>query len=92
MPAARGSGVMESLRVPTPERIVDLAAISGVAPGELAQPPAIREQSLKEHLDNSLMLVQKAAEISLKAYREDLSLKETALELSYLTAEQFGDW
>ena len=75
--------------------------VTGVGRGALAPPPAIREQSLKEHLDNSLMLVialnpnigyEKAAEISLKAYREDLSLKETALELSYLTAEQFGDW
>src|SRR5512132_226601 len=31
--------------VPTPERTVDPTAISGGAPGELAQPPAIREQS-----------------------------------------------
>ena len=30
-----------------------------------------------------------AAQISLKAYREDLSLKEAALELGYLMAEQF---
>ncbi|MGE5780264.1 MAG: hypothetical protein ACM30D_13290 [Hyphomicrobiales bacterium] len=28
----------------------------------------------------------------MKAYREDLSLKEAALKLGYLTAEQFEDW
>jgi fumarate hydratase class II len=35
---------------------------------------------------------EKAVEISLKAYREDLSLKEAALKLGYLTAEQFDNW
>lgn len=59
------------------------------------------EKRIKEHLDNSLMLVtalnphvgyEKAAQISLKAYREDISLKESALKLGYLTAEQFDDW
>jgi fumarate hydratase class II len=56
---------------------------------------------IKQHLDNSLMLVtalnphigyEKAAQISLLAYREDLSLKEAALKLGYLTAEQFDQW
>jgi fumarate hydratase, class II len=28
----------------------------------------------------------------LQAYREDLSLKEAALKLGYLTAEQFDKW
>ena len=56
---------------------------------------------IKEHLDNSLMLVtalnphigyEKAAQISLLAYHEGLSLKEAALKLGYLTAEQFDQW
>ena len=56
---------------------------------------------IKQHLDNSLMLVtalnphigyEKAAQISLLAYREDLSLKEAALKLGFLTAEQFDQW
>jgi fumarate hydratase, class II len=56
---------------------------------------------IKQHLDNSLMLVtalnphigyEKAAQISLLAYREDLSLKDAALKLGYLTAEQFDRW
>jgi fumarate hydratase class II len=54
-----------------------------------------------EHLENSLMLVtalnphigyEKSAKISLKAYREDLTLREAALDLGYLTAEQFAEW
>jgi fumarate hydratase class II len=56
---------------------------------------------IRQHLDNSLMLVtalnphigyEKAAQISLLAYREDLSLKDAALKLGYLTAEQFDQW
>jgi len=56
---------------------------------------------IKEHLDNSLMLVtalnphigyEKAAKISLTAYHEDLSLREAALKLGVLTAEQFDSW
>ena len=35
---------------------------------------------------------EKAAQISLKAYREDISLRQAALELGYLTAEQFDQW
>jgi len=35
---------------------------------------------------------EKAAQISLKAYREDLTLKDAALKLGYLTTEQFEDW
>jgi fumarate hydratase, class II len=59
------------------------------------------EKRIKQHLDNSLMLVtalnphigyEKAAQISLLAYREDLSLKEAALKLGFLTAEQFDQW
>jgi fumarate hydratase class II len=59
------------------------------------------EKRIKEHLDNSLMLVtalnphigyEKAAQISLKAYHEGTSLKQAALELGYVTAEQFDQW
>ena len=56
---------------------------------------------IKEHLDNSLMLVtalnphigyEKAAKISLTAYHEDLSLRDAALKLGFLTGEQFDSW
>lgn len=56
---------------------------------------------IQEHLDNSLMLVaalnprigyKTAAQISLLAYREDLSLKDAVLKLGFLTAEQFDKW
>jgi len=59
------------------------------------------EQRIREHLDNSLMLVtaltphigyEKASQISLKAYRDGLSLREAAQQLGYLTAEQFDQW
>jgi len=59
------------------------------------------EKRIREHLENSLMLVtaltphigyEKAAQISLKAYREDLSLREAALKLGFLTSEQFDEW
>jgi fumarate hydratase, class II len=59
------------------------------------------EKRIQEHLDNSLMLVtalnphigyEKAAKISLTAYRQDLSLREAALSLGYLTEEQFDAW
>ena len=59
------------------------------------------DKRIKQHLDNSLMLVtalnphigyEKAAQISLLAYHEDISLKEAALRLGFLTAEQFDRW
>ena len=59
------------------------------------------EKRIREHLDNSLMLVtalnphigyEKAAQISLKAYREDLTLRDAALKLGFLTPEQFNEW
>jgi len=59
------------------------------------------EKRIREHLDNSLMLVtalnphigyEKSAQISLKAYREELTLREAALGLGFLTAEQFDEW
>jgi len=59
------------------------------------------EKRIKEHLDKSLMLVtalnphigyEKAAKISLTAYHEDLSLRDAALKLGFLTGEQFDSW
>ena len=59
------------------------------------------EKRIKEHLDNSLMLVtalnphigyEKAAQIALKAYREDTSLREAAVALGFVTAEEFDAW
>jgi len=35
---------------------------------------------------------EKAAKISLTAYHEDLSLRDAALKLSFLTGEQFDLW
>jgi fumarate hydratase class II len=59
------------------------------------------EPNIKKHLDNSLMLVTalnpkigyyKAAEIAQKAHKEGKTLKEKAIELGYLTAEEFDQW
>jgi fumarate hydratase class II len=56
---------------------------------------------IQQHLDDSLMLVtalnphigyEKAAEIALKAYREDKSLRETAAELGYVEPADFDKW
>jgi fumarate hydratase class II len=35
---------------------------------------------------------EKSAKIALTAYREDLTLKEAALELGFLTEEEFDKW
>lgn len=59
------------------------------------------EKNIKEHVDNSLMLVTalntkigyyKAAEIAQKAHQEHTTLKEMAVKLGYLTPEQFDEW
>lgn len=59
------------------------------------------KERIREHLENSLMLVtalnthigyDKAAEIAKKAYRENTTLKNAAIDLDYLTAEQFDQW
>jgi len=56
---------------------------------------------IKHNLHNSLMLVtalntkigyDKASEIAKKAYKEELTLKEAALKLEYLTASEFDKW
>ena len=59
------------------------------------------EKRIAAHLENSLMLVtalnpyigyEKAAKISLTAYREDISLRQAALKLGFLTEAQFDQW
>jgi len=56
---------------------------------------------IKSHLENSLMLVtalnthigyENAAKIAKKAHNENKTLKEAAVELGLLTADQFEDW
>ena len=56
---------------------------------------------ISENLNNSLMLVtalntkigyDKAAIIAKKAYKEDKTLKQAAVELGYLTAKEFDQW
>ena len=56
---------------------------------------------VKEHLENSLMLVTalnphigyyKAAEIAKKAHVEGTTLREAAVDLGHLTSEQFNEW
>lgn len=58
-------------------------------------------ERIKQNLDNSLMLVTalntkigyyKAAEIATKAHEQGKTLKEVALELGYLTSEEFDEW
>ena len=55
-------------------------------------------QRMREHLDNSLMLVtalnpvigyDKAADIAKKAYQEGTTLKQAALALGYLDEAEF---
>ncbi len=59
------------------------------------------EQRMAEHLERGLMLVtalnphigyDKAAEIAKKAYQDGTTLREAALALGHLTAEQFDAW
>lgn len=59
------------------------------------------QENITNHLNNSLMLVTslntkigyyKAAEIAQTAHKEGKTLKETAVALGYLTAEEFDEW
>ncbi len=59
------------------------------------------EANIKKHVDNSLMLVTslntkigyyKAAEIAQTAHKEGTTLKEMAIKLGYVTAEDFDKW
>ncbi len=62
---------------------------------------ALDRERIQANVDNSLMLVtalspkigyDKSAEIAHKAHHEGTSLREAALKLGHLTAEQFDDW
>jgi fumarate hydratase class II len=57
--------------------------------------------NIQKHVNNSLMLVTalntkigyyKAAEIAQKAHKSGKTLKETAVELNYLSEEEFDEW
>lgn len=59
------------------------------------------EAVIKQHLDNSLMLVtalnskigyNKSAEIAKNAHKKGITLKESAVQLGHLTAEEFDEW
>ncbi len=56
---------------------------------------------IKQHMENSLMLVtalnthigyEKAAKIAKTAHKENKTLREAAIELGYVTNEQFDEW
>ena len=58
-------------------------------------------ENIRNNLQNSLMLVTalnprigyyKAAEIAQKAHKDRKTLKQTAIDLGYVTAEQFDEW
>jgi fumarate hydratase class II len=58
-------------------------------------------ETIRKHLNNSLMLVtalnphigyENAAKIAKKAHKENKTLKEAAIELGLVTAEQFDQW
>ena len=59
------------------------------------------QEVIRENVSNSLMLVtalnthigyDKAAEIAKKAYNENTTLKKAALDLGYVTAQEFDEW
>jgi fumarate hydratase class II len=59
------------------------------------------EANIRKHVENSLMLVTalntkigyyKAAEIAQKAHKEGTTLKDMAVQLGYVTPEQFDEW
>ena len=85
--------VLESVRLLADScRSFDKGCAQGLAPDEAR---------IRQHLNNSLMLVtalnthigyDKAAEIAKKAWKEGTTLKEAALALGYLTEEQFDTW
>lgn len=59
------------------------------------------EDTIKQNLENSLMLVtalnphigyEKAAEIAKKAFKENSTLRKAAIELGYVTDEEFTKW
>ena len=66
--------------------------VEGIEPNEVM---------IKQHLENSLMLVtalnnhigyDKASSIAKKAHKEGTTLREAALELGYLSNNEFERW
>lgn len=60
-----------------------------------------RKDKIEKHLNESLMLVtalnphigyDKASQVAKKAHKEGTTLKEAALDLGFLTAEEFDKW
>jgi fumarate hydratase class II len=58
-------------------------------------------EMIRQHLENSLMLVtalnthigyENAARIAKKAHKENMTLRQAAIELGLLTSEQFDEW
>jgi fumarate hydratase class II len=61
----------------------------------------INREQIDQHLRNSLMLVtalnphigyDKAAQVAKNAHKKQISLRESAIELGFLTGEQFDQW
>merc|ERR1719224_331518 len=61
----------------------------------------VNQKRIKEHLDRSLMLVtalnpkigyDKAAKVAKMALAEEKTLKEKAMELGYLTSDEFDEY
>jgi len=61
----------------------------------------INREQIDEHLTHSLMLVtalnphigyDKAAQVAKNAHKKKISLRESAIELGFLTGEQFDQW
>ncbi len=59
------------------------------------------KENIQNHLENSLMLVtalnthigyEKSAKIAKKAHQENKTLRQAAVELEYLTSEEFDKW
>lgn len=57
--------------------------------------------NINSHLENSLMLItalnthigyEKSAEIAKKAYSENVTLKKAAIDLGYVTGQEFDQW
>lgn len=85
--------VLESIRL--------LSDACAAFDGHCAQGMVPNHAVLAQHLEQSLMLVtalnphigyEKSAEIALKAYRENMSLKAAAQALGYVSAADFDAW
>ena len=86
-------GVLESIRLlGEAARSFDLHCARGIEPNL---------EGIRNHLERNLMLVtalnrhigyDQAAEIAKKAHKEDKTLRQAALELAYVSAEDFDRW